>query len=162
MKCPSNTTGMCYTLLSDTMNAGADILRAIQSLLVVMALVATASEAIALPEWPWPGVDVPICPMLDERGEGFESLGHLYALDVSDPNPTRKIPQRWCDTVYRVKATEPGCRQLRCVKRGLCDLCGAATIDFYGWHIFSVAAPSGCLHYVCLKQLDPKRILSPR
>src|SRR6478735_144345 len=84
----------------------ADMLRAIQSLLVVMALVATASEAVALPEWPWPGVDVPICPMLDERGEGFESLGHLYALDVSDPNPTRKIPQRWCDTVYRVKATE--------------------------------------------------------
>ena len=143
---------------------GADMLRAIQSLLVAIALVATASEAVAqFPEWPWPGVNPPLCGMLDQRAEGLESLGSLYVRNLTYPEQTqtrrRKIPQRWCDTVYRVGTMEPECRQIRCVKRGLCDLCFA--FDLLGGQIFLEAASSGCLQYACLKIIRPPELKEP-
>ena len=144
---------------------GADMLRAIQSLLVVMALVATASEAVAQdPAWPWPGVLLPVCTLTDlPRAEGLESLGFLYkhyltrqTQQIQQRSP-RKIPSRWCDTIYRVRTMEPRCVKLRCVKRGLCDLC--ADLDSSG--VYLEAASSGCLQYICLTIMRPPELKEP-
>jgi hypothetical protein len=124
---------------------GADVSRAIRLMLLLSSLVASVSDAVALPEWPWPSVQFPFCGMLDTKAERIETLG-LY--DVDSTNPGTIIPRRWCDTIYRLRTMEPACREVLCVKRGFCDLC--VSVHLWSGVARVQGASSGCLQYKCV------------
>jgi hypothetical protein len=133
-----------------SISLGLPMVRAIP--LLVIALLAAESEAVAqvYPPWSWPGVSrPPLCFEVEEAGERMENVGELYVLLPARIRAAGTVlPRTWCDTLWRVRQQFPGCRVAICTKRGNCAMCWG--INRSWTEVIERGASSGCLKYRCL------------